>query len=495
MKMKLENTYRSLPKRFYMNAKPSNFPEPNLLFWNAELADELELREDLQGLGHEEAAALFAGKTFPEGAEPIHQAYAGHQFGHFNILGDGRALLLGEKVTAEGKRYDFHLKGSGDSVYSRSGDGKAVLAPMLREYLISEAMYALGIPTTRSLAVVLTGEKVFRNEWKDGAVLTRIASSHLRVGTFQLGYMGGKEESKALADYAIERHYPHLKDLPENGEGSRYQKFLAEVIKKQAELICKWQLVGFLHGVMNTDNMTISGETIDYGPCAFMDRYDPATVFSSIDTGGRYRYENQPNIGLWNLSRFAEALMYLLDDNQAISLEKAKQELLQYSPYYKQQWLEGMKNKLGLWQSHEMDETLIEALLELMEQEQADFTNTFVRLTLETEGKDGSYLQGTTALFANERFLDWKQLWQDRQGKAVREQEEIARQMQAANPFVIPRNFRVEEALHAAEIGDYEPFERLFSVLKKPYAYDDSVKYYQELPKEPVEGYRTFCGT
>ena len=328
----LENSYESLPKRFYTYAEKSNFPKPNLVLWNEKLAKELEFPDSI-GLSDMEKAEIFSGNEFLDGTSPIAQAYAGHQYGYLNMLGDGRAMLLGEKVLSSGERFDVQLKGSGRTVYSRGGDGRSSLAPMLREYLISEAMAALGIPSTRSLAVVTTGEDIRRESLLPGAVLTRVASSHIRVGTFQFAASLEPSNLRALADYTIRRHFLHLANEKED---EKYRLFLRAVIERQASLIARWQSVGFIHGVMNTDNMAISGETIDYGPCAFMDEYNPKTVFSSIDRHGRYRYENQPPIAQWNLARFAETLLPLLSENEEEALLIANEEIMKFKPLYEE---------------------------------------------------------------------------------------------------------------------------------------------------------------
>ena len=346
-----------------------------MIIFNDSLATSLGL--DVQALKSEEGLAVLAGNRIPEGALPLAQAYAGHQFGHFAMLGDGRAMLIGEQITPLGERFDIQLKGSGRTPYSRGGDGRAALGPMLREYIISEAMHALGIPTTRSLAVVTTGESIIRETDLPGAILTRVAASHLRFGTFQyVAKWGTDEELRSLADYALQRHFPEIE-----ADESRYLALLQEVIKRQAALVAKWQLVGFIHGVMNTDNMTISGETIDYGPCAFMDTYDPATVFSSIDIQGRYAYGNQPNIVGWNLARFAETLIPLLHEDYAEGAKLAQDAISDFPEQYHSNWLTGMRAKLGLFNEEKQDESLIEDLLRMMEKYHADYTNTFRALT------------------------------------------------------------------------------------------------------------------
>ena len=400
------------------------------------------------------------------------------------MLGDGRAILLGEQITPKGERFDIQLKGSGRTRYSRGGDGRASLGPMLREYIISEAMHALGIPTTRSLAVVTTGESVFRETELPGAILTRVAASHLRVGTFQyVRNWGTVDELQALADYTIERHYPDV-NMAEN----RYLKLLQEMIKRQAALIAKWQLVGFIQGVMNTDNMTISGETIDYGPCAFMDTYDPATVFSSIDRQGRYAYGNQPPIAAWNLARFAETLLPLLHDDQDQAVKLAQYEISTFAELYQNNWLDGMRAKLGLYNKEPEDELLIKDLLSMMQKYRADYTNTFLSLTFNTHED--------TDLFTSEEFAHWQELWQARLSRQEESKEASHELMKNSNPGIIPRNHRVEEALEAAvENEDYTVMQRLIDALSKPYAHLPEHADYCTLPPQSDSPYRTFCGT
>ena len=458
----MENTYTSLPEKFYSKQQPSPVRNPSLVLFNYPLA---------AFLGVPLQPEIFAGNAVPQGATPIAQAYAGHQFGHFTMLGDGRALLLGEQITASGERFDLQLKGSGQTIYSRGGDGRAALGPMLREYLISEAMHALGIPTTRSLAVVATGETVRREKALPGAILTRVASSHIRVGTFEFAaQFGTAEDVRALADYTINRHFPGIAAHEDN-----YLRLLKEVVKRQALLISKWQLAGFIHGVMNTDNMAVSGETIDYGPCAFMDTYHPATVFSSIDTHGRYAYENQPKMAAWNLARFAETLLPLLDANAA------QEAIGQFFVQYQAHWLAGMRAKLGLLDARADDEALIHDLLDLMQQSQADYTNTFRALTL---GED-----------PGPAFQRWHARWQERLNQQEEPKTEITALMQRHNPAVIPRNHLVEEALVAAEQGDLSKIKQLLSALSKPYAYTAEQEPYAQLPAAACCRYQTFCGT
>ncbi|KJS13305.1 MAG: hypothetical protein VR67_04795 [Peptococcaceae bacterium BRH_c8a] len=478
----LEHSYARLPKSFFTVLNPVPVRSPKLIILNHPLATSLGL--DIHALQSKEGVAVLAGNQIPEGAVPLAQAYAGHQFGHFTMLGDGRALLLGEQITPSGERFDIQLKGSGKTPYSRGGDGRAALGPMLREYIISEAMHALGIATTRSLAVVSTGESVIRETALPGAILTRVATSHLRVGTFQyVSTWGNVEELRTLADYTLQRHFPDG-----DAAGNQYLYLLQEVIKRQAGLIAQWQLVGFIHGVMNTDNMAISGETIDYGPCAFMDTYDPATVFSSIDTYGRYAYGNQPHMAAWNLARFAETLLPLLHDNQAQAVELAKEALSDFAELYHCNWLGGMRAKLGLFNEEPQDESLIESLLSMMQEYQADYTNTFRALTFDQ-------LEETT-LFGTAEFTQWYELWQARLGRQQNQNISSHQLMRNSNPALIPRNHRVEEALEAAvKQGDFSVMERLVDVLSSPYAHSPEQADYATLPAPSAHPYRTFCGT
>ncbi|MCP1143508.1 protein adenylyltransferase SelO [Lysinibacillus endophyticus] len=477
-----DNSYARLPNDFYAEIELNPVRAPKLVKLNKSLAKDLGL--DVEELQSDKAIAILAGNTAPEGSKPIAQAYAGHQFGHFTMLGDGRAVLLGEQITPKEERFDIQLKGSGRTPFSRGGDGRAALGPMLREYIISEAMHALGIPTTRSLAVVTTGESIIRETELPGAVLTRVASSHLRVGTFQYAAnMGSFENLEVLAHYAIIRHYEFIP----NSE-TRYLRLLEEVIKRQADLIAKWQLVGFIHGVMNTDNMTISGETIDYGPCAFMDTYDPKTVFSSIDRHGRYAYENQPVIGGWNLARFAESLIPLIHEDPEQGIELAQNEISKYMPLYEESYQEGMRSKLGLFNEEEQDKELINELLDLMHKHRADYTNTFRGLTI------GDMTD--TPLSNKEEFKNWHEKWQARLSRQEQTKDEITQLMESWNPVVIPRNHRVEEALEAAVNGDYSVMEKLLKVLANPYDYTSELaKEYCSLPAPSNLPYRTFCGT
>ncbi|MGG4167695.1 YdiU family protein [Rossellomorea vietnamensis] len=473
----LDTSYRSLPATFFTLQDPEPVRAPELVVLNEQVAESLGL--DAEKLG----ADVLSGNEIPNGADPLAQAYAGHQFGHFNMLGDGRAVLIGEQITPGGERFDIQLKGGGRTPYSRGGDGRAGLGPMLREHIISEAMHGLGIPTTRSLAVVTTGEPIYRETEQRGAILTRVAASHLRVGTFQFASRFGEvDDLLALADYALERHYPEGIDAP-----NRYLFLLKEVIKRQAALIAKWQMVGFIHGVMNTDNMTISGETIDYGPCAFMDTYDPKTVFSSIDAQGRYAYGNQPPIAGWNLARFAESLLPILHDEQEESLKLAQNAVLEFPKLYESHWLNGMRAKLGLFNSEEGDRSLAEDLLVLMNKHQADFTNTFRSLTLGREESD---------LFKTPDYAVWKEQWKERLGRQDETMEASRQRMRTSNPSVIPRNHKVEEALKAAvEEDDLTIMNDLLAVLKDPYAYSSDQEEYCAPPSPSNRPYRTYCGT
>ncbi|CQR72385.1 hypothetical protein SOV_13470 [Sporomusa ovata DSM 2662] len=479
---KLDNSYACLPKLFFSNLKPTPVPSPKLVILNYPLAASLGL--NTQELQSKDGVAVLAGNRVPEGAVPLAQAYAGHQFGQFTMLGDGRALLLGEQITPQGERFDIQLKGSGKTPYSRRGDGRAALGPMLREYIISEAMHALGIATTRSLAVVTTGESIIRETNQPGAILTRIAASHLRVGTFQyVASWGTIEDLRALADYTLKRHFPDVA-VDEN----QYLSLLKEVIKRQAILIAKWQLVGFIHGVMNTDNMALSGETIDYGPCAFMDVYDPQTVFSSIDMQGRYAYGNQPYIAGWNLARFAETLLPLLHADQVKAVTLAQEAIADYTELYHNNWLAGMRAKLGIVNQEVQDEALIEGLLSMMQKYSVDYTNTFRALTFDTPED--------TVLFGTTEFTQWYELWKARLGRQRETKVNSQQLMKNSNPAVIPRNHQVEAVLGAAvKQGDYSRLEQLLKVLANPYAHSPEQADYATLPDPSTRPYRTFCGT
>ncbi|HHX60062.1 MAG TPA: YdiU family protein [Epulopiscium sp.] len=480
----LENSYLELPKIFFSEIETNDILKPELVVFNDDLGKLLGL--NIKVLKSEEGIKILVGNTPAPGGTPIAQAYAGHQFGNFTMLGDGRAMLIGEQLTPDGKRYDVQLKGSGRTPYSRGGDGLATIGPMLREYIISEAMYGLGIPTTRSLAVVATGEPVLRETELEGAILTRIGSSHIRVGTFQYAAnFGNTEDVRALADYTIKRHFPSLKSAE-----NPYLSLLEEVIRLQAALIAKWQLVGFIHGVMNTDNMVICGETIDYGPCAFMDTYDAATVFSSIDRNSRYAYGNQPNIGGWNIARFAETLLPLLGTDPDESIRIAEEAIKTYADLYNGNWLQGMRFKLGILNEEKDDEALIKELLVLMSQYKSDFTNTFIGLTVE----DYKRLD-KSGLFKSKEFEVWESKWKSRLEKQEGDLEKSKKQMKRHNPKVIPRNHQVEKALEAAIEGDYTVFHDLLEALASPYDYSQVDEMYMKLPESYDSSYRTFCGT
>ena len=464
-----DNSYARLPGAFYTRQKPTPVAAPQLVAYNETLGALLGLPEATADV----RADWFAGNDTPDGADPLAQLYAGHQFGNWNPqLGDGRAVLLGEVVGRDGLRRDIQLKGSGPTPYSRMGDGRAWLGPVLREYVVSEAMHALGIPTTRALAATLTGEQIFREQGAlPGAVLTRVASSHLRVGTFQIfAHRGEVDHLKALTDYAIARHYPQA-DGP--------MGLLRAVCAAQADLIPAWMAVGFIHGVMNTDNCSISGETIDYGPCAFMDNYDAARVFSSIDAQGRYAYGNQPRIAVWNMAQFATALIQQMDDTDA-AIEDATAIVHAMPAQIEANWLRRFGAKIGLSNAEPADAELIEALLTLMQKDGADFTNTFDALT-RGDARD-QFIDG-------DAFKAWHDAWQAR----LASEPDALATMQAANPRIIPRNHRMEEMIAAAVAGDYAPFERLNAALATPYTTNDT-----ELMRPPTQAQvvpATFCGT
>ncbi|MFC3745329.1 YdiU family protein [Paenibacillus sp. GCM10012306] len=477
-----DNSYAALPEMLFTRQHPAPVRAPKLAIVNHALASSLGLNSEY--LESSDGLAELAGNEVPEGSSPLAQAYAGHQFGHFNMLGDGRALLLGEQITPSGERFDIQLKGSGKTPYSRAGDGRAALGPMLREYIISEAMYGLGIPTTRSLAVVATGQSITRESELPGAVLTRIAASYLRVGTFQyVAKWGSLEDLRTLADYTLHRHYPEAEK-----EENRYLALLQAVIQRQASLIAQWQLVGFIHGVMNTDNIALSGETIDYGPCAFLDAYDLGTVFSSIDTGGRYAFGNQPNIGAWDLARFAETLLPLLHDDAEQAVKLGEEAISRFAVLFDKHWLSGMRAKLGIFNEESQDEALFEDLLGMMQKQGADYTNTFLALT--NDKLEDTALSGTT------EFAEWVERWKARKSRQSESDAASQELMRKSNPAVIPRNHRVEEALEAAVThGDYSVMTQLLETLSDPYAHTpEQAKYCT--PAAPSDlPYRTYCGT
>ena len=480
MHIPFDNSYARLPERFYARVDPTAVAAPALVRLNRALAEQLGL--DAGELSTPEGVAVLAGNQVPEGADPIALAYAGHQFGHFvPQLGDGRANLLGEVVGRDGVRRDIQLKGSGPTPFSRRGDGRAALGPVLREYLISEAMAALGIPTTRALAAVTTGESVWRETRLPGAVLTRVAASHIRVGTFQyLAARGEQDGVRRLADYAIGRHYP---DAAHGADP--YRAFLDGVVARQAALVAQWLLVGFIHGVMNTDNCSVSGETIDYGPCAFMDGYDPATVFSSIDHQGRYAYGNQPKIALWNLTRLAECLLPLLDNNE----DAARQSLEGFAPQFEAAYFGGLRRKIGLSGEQEGDDNLTQDLLRLMAADGADFTQTFRRLC---DAADSPAADAAVRFRDGAGYDAWARRWRARLAREV----DPGAAMRVVNPAVIPRNHVVEAALSAAvERADFGPFDRLLGVLSQPYRDDPAFEPYVRPPRQEERVLQTFCGT
>lgn len=479
---RFDNSYALLPGILFTRLLPTAVRTPRVILFNAALAEEMGL--DFSGVGEETCAALWAGNRLPAGAAPLAQAYAGHQFGHFTMLGDGRAIVLGEHLRPDQRRVDVQFKGSGRTPYSRNGDGRAALGPMLREYVMSEAMYALGIPTTRSLAVAATGEWVRRESMLPGALLTRVASSHLRVGTFE--YAARLRDSKTLkilVNYAMERHFP----AGVNGENNALS-LLKEVVDRQLELIVDWMRVGFVHGVMNTDNMTISGETIDYGPCAFMNQYDPNTVFSSIDQGGRYAFGNQPPVAQWNLMRFAEALLPLLHRDLPTAIERAEEAIHGFSMRYPVRWLAMMRHKLGLFGGEKEDQQLVETLLSWMWENQADHTQTFRMLT--------DQALPTEARFQCPMFRAWHHRWQERRSRPFDDPASSRRLMERHNPVIIPRNHKVEEVLAAVdETGDLQPLKNLLSALATPYENRPEHRPYHSAPEPGGPPYQTFCGT
>ena len=474
-----DNTYSKLSNTFKEDIKPTPVHDPELIILNKKLAKDLNL--DFSKIDKEELSKIFSGNSLPKGSTTIAQAYAGHQFGHFTMLGDGRAVLLGEHLVNNTNRFDIQFKGSGRTSFSRSGDGRAVLGPMLREYIISEAMHALKISTTRSLAVVKSGEKVVRESLLTGAILTRVASSHIRVGTFQ--YIAARQnidDLNTLVDYTIQRHYPEIKSSKDKA-----LDLLNLVMEKQCQLVINWMRVGFIHGVMNTDNMAISGETIDYGPCAFMDIYNPKTVFSSIDKLGRYSFSNQPPITKWNLTRFAECLIPLIDKNEDKAIKIATEAIDNFQNIYESKWLNMMRDKLGLFGEDKNDKKLIDDLLIWMENNKADYTNTFCYLM---NIKIQNY-----EIYKDKNFINWLNTWQQRLSKNNNSKEQSLDLMKISNPVVIPRNHKVEEALDAAHKGDLKILNRLLSVLNKPYEIDETIEEFQS-PSFDNE-YQTFCGT
>ena len=475
-----DNTYSKLSNTFKEDIKPTPVHDPELVILNEQLAADLNL--DFSKTKDKDLSFLFAGNSLPDGSNTIAQAYAGHQFGHFTMLGDGRAVLLGEHLSNKNIRFDIQFKGSGRTSFSRGGDGRAALGPMLREYIISEAINALNIPTTRSLAVVKTGEKVVRENLLEGAILTRVASSHIRVGTFQ--YIAARqniEDLKTLVDYTIERHYPQIKSSK-----TKALDLLNLVMEKQCQLVVDWMRVGFIHGVMNTDNMTISGETIDYGPCAFMDQYHPKTVFSSIDKLGRYAYSNQPPITKWNLTRFAECLIPLIDKNEDTAIKIATDVIDNFQNIYEKKWLNMMRDKLGLFGEDKNDRKLIDDFLNWMEKNKIDYTNIFCHL-MDIKIDNNTY--------KDKIFLTWVDEWKKRSQLNNSSKEKQIELMKKNNPIVVPRNHKVEEALTEANNGSLKGMNKLNDILKNPYSNQEDIAEYQVPAPTTNEKYQTFCGT
>ena len=476
----LENTYASLPAVFFSLQQPVPVAKPEIVCFNERLANDL----GLGFLNHEKEnnAGYFSGNKIPNGAQPLAQAYAGHQFGHFTMLGDGRAILLGEQIDPTGKRFDIQLKGSGQTPYSRRGDGRATLYSMLREYLISESIHHLGIPTSRSLSVVSTGEQVFRGEMHNGAVLTRTADSHIRVGTFEYARnFGSIKDVQALTTYTIQRHYPEI-----TATDNPALELLKAVMHRQIDLVVNWMRVGFIHGVMNTDNMSIGGETIDYGPCAFMNSYNPGTVFSSIDTHGRYAFGNQSYIAQWNLAVFASALLPLISENQEKSVALAQEVIEGFQHTFTEKWYDMMYGKLGILHPTDKDKDLVDGLLSLMETNGSDYTQVFLALQLGKEPDE--------SLFNSEEFKGWVQKWKKEHLGDERKVPGLAL-MHKLNPKVIPRNHWVENVLEAAVEGNMAPFNQLLSILSKPYDNPPDGLQFQRIPEGFDARYQTFCGT
>jgi len=476
---RFDNSYSKLSKTFKEDIKPTPVHEPELVILNEELAKNLNL--NFSGIDKKKLAEIFSGNSLPDGTNSIAQAYAGHQFGHFTMLGDGRAVLLGEHLINKKQRIDIQFKGSGRTSFSRGGDGRAALGPMLREYIISEAINALNIPTTRSLAVVKTGEKVVRENLLNGAILTRVASSHIRVGTFQyIAATQNVEDLNTLVDYTIDRHYPEIKSSK-----NKALDLLSLVMERQCQLVVNWMRVGFIHGVMNTDNMAISGETIDYGPCAFMDQYDPKTVFSSIDKFGRYAFSNQPPITKWNLARFAECLIPLIDKDEDTAIKIATELIDNFQNIYEEKWLNMMRDKLGLFGDDKNDQTLINKLLDWMKNNNVDYTNTFCHL-MGVELDD--------EIYKNDDFKNWYNEWQKRL-KLNNSSDKHLELMKKNNPVVIPRNHKVEEALTDADKGNLKTMNKFLKVISNPYSVQENIIEFQKPAPISDEKYQTFCGT
>ena len=476
-----DNSYSKLPDAFLSEISPVPVKSPEVIIFNDNLSKELGL--NFSSLSKKDLSKLFSGNSLPGGSKAIAQAYAGHQFGHFTMLGDGRAILIGEHISKNNERFDIQFKGSGKTPFSRNGDGRAALGPMLREYIISEAMHALNVPTTRSLAVVKTGEDVVRETKLKGAILTRVASSHLRVGTFQyVTTRQNENELKILFDYTVKRHYPNIQQSK-----NQALDLLKVLIEKQIDLVINWMRIGFIHGVMNTDNMAISGETIDYGPCAFMDTYDPQTVFSSIDQFGRYSYANQPSITKWNLARFAECLIPLIDPNKNKAIEIATETINGFDKNYEIKWINMMRDKLGLFGQDPKDIVLILDLLTWMHKNKADYTNTFCFLMNENIPNN--------KIYSDKNFLVWKKRWEERLKLNNNTPKKFLKLMRSVNPLVIPRNHKVEEALEAANNNDLNSIKKLAKVLEKPYDKTQENTYYQSPAPISNKKYQAFSGT
>ena len=478
---RFDNTYSRLPEYFLSNTTPTPVKSPELIILNDNLVKDLGL--NFSELDKESLSKLFSGNILPEGSKAISQAYAGHQFGQFTMLGDGRAVLIGEHISKNNERFDIQFKGSGKTPFSRNGDGRAALGPMLREYMISEAMSGLNIPTTRSLAVVKSGENVLRENILQGAILTRVASSHLRVGTFQyISARQNENELKTLVNYTIDRHYPNIKNSK-----NQALDLLKVLMEKQINLVINWMRVGFIHGVMNTDNMSISGETIDYGPCAFMDQYDPQTVFSSIDQFGRYAYFNQPSITKWNLARFAECLVPLIDKDKDKAITLVTEVINNFEKDYEIKWLNMMRDKLGLFGEDIKDQVLILDLLTWMHLNKADYTNTFCYLMNEKVKND--------EIYSEENFIIWKKRWAERLKMNNNSPEKYIELMKYINPLIIPRNHKIEEALKLANNGDLTLFNKLIEILKNPYQANSDDLEFMSPVLHGDKKYQTFCGT
>ncbi len=477
-----DNTYTRLPEQFYARVKPATVSRPGLFAYNEELAQELGI--DLSTISKDERAALFTGQSLPEQASALALAYAGHQFGQFNPqLGDGRALLLGEVVSPNGERYDIQLKGSGVTPWSRGGDGLSWVGPVIREYIVSEAMHRLGVPTTRALAAATTGDLVYREEPLPGGIFTRVAASHIRIGTFEFFAARRDTESlRLLADYAMDRHYPECKQA-----GNPYLAFLEAVGRKQAALVARWMSLGFIHGVMNTDNTSISGETIDYGPCAFIDTFSINKVFSSIDRGGRYAYGNQLNIARWNLVQLANCLVPLVDSDSDRAIKQLEDRLDQFMHVYETEWLQAMAAKFGIFDTLPDDAKIIQAYLSHLEAEQLDFTIHFRRLI--------DSIDGTDAIDGDDGPAEFRKMWHKRLDEQTQSRAEAVELMKQSNPVYIPRNHQVERAIQAGTAGDFSLFERMNECLKAPFEQRDEFAEFELAPQSEEVVTATFCGT